>query len=68
MALLSRKKIVLDFSTSPETLEMIQQIKKKVRITMTIRMTASRKIEIEIRGSKDSIQDALTRIRSILSA
>ncbi len=68
MALLSRKKIVLDFSTSPEILEMIQQIKKKVRITMTIRMTAARKIEIEIRGSKDSIRDALTRIRAILSA
>ena len=46
----------------------LQQIKKKVRITMTIRMTASRKIEIEIRGSKDSIQVALTRIRAILSA
>jgi hypothetical protein len=68
MALLSRKKIVLDFSTSPEILEMIQQIKKKVRITMTIRMTASRKLEIEIRGSKEAIQDALTRIRAILSS
>ena len=46
---------------------MIQQIQKKVRITMTIRMTAARKIEIEIRGSKDSIQSALSRIRAILS-
>jgi hypothetical protein len=68
MALLSRKKIVLDFSTSPEILEMIQQIKKKVRITMTIRMTASRKLEIEIRGSKEAIQNASTRIRAILSS
>lgn len=67
MANLSRKKIVLDFSTSPEILEMIQQIKKKVHVTMTIRMSASKKIEIEIRGSKQSIQDALSRIRSILS-
>ncbi|NMC06013.1 MAG: hypothetical protein GYA24_12430, partial [Candidatus Lokiarchaeota archaeon] len=54
-------------ATSPEILEMIQQIKKKVHVTMTIRMSASKKIEIEIRGSKQSIQDALSRIRSILS-
>ncbi|MBN2150880.1 MAG: hypothetical protein JW839_05530 [Candidatus Lokiarchaeota archaeon] len=68
MALLSRKKIVLDFSTDPAILEKIQQIKKKVRITMTIHMTAAKKIEIEIRGSKESIRDALARIRAILSA
>nr|MDO8083608.1 hypothetical protein [Candidatus Sigynarchaeum springense] len=68
MALLSRKKIVLDFSTSPEILEKIQQIKKKVRITMTLQMTAAKKIEIEIRGSKEAIQDALGRIKAILSS
>jgi len=68
VALLSRKKIVLDFSTSPEILEKIQQIKKKVRITMTLQMTAAKKIEIEIRGSKEAIQDALGRIKAILSS
>lgn len=59
---------MLDFSTDPAILEKIQQIKKKVRITMTIHMTAAKKIEIEIRGSKESIRDALARIRAILSA
>jgi hypothetical protein len=68
MALLSRKKIVLDFSTSPEILEKIQAIRKKARITMTIRMTAAKKLEIEIRGSKDSIQEAMTKIREILAS
>jgi hypothetical protein len=68
MALLSRKKIVIDFSTSPEILEKIQAIRKKARITMTIRMTAAKKLEIEIRGSKDSIQEAMAKIREILSS
>nr|MDO8114725.1 hypothetical protein [Candidatus Sigynarchaeota archaeon] len=68
MALLSRKKLYLDFSTSPEILTRIEQIKKKVRCTMLIKMTPSKKLEIEIRGSKIAIQEAIAKIKEILGS
>jgi hypothetical protein len=67
MARIGRKIIVLDFGTAPEILDRIDQIKKKVRINMQMRMQASGKLEIEISGSKEEIALALNKIRDILS-
>jgi len=67
MARIGRKTIVLDFGTEPEILDRIDQIKKKVRINMQMRMQASGKLEIEISGSKEEIALALNKIRDILS-
>lgn len=68
MALLSRKKLYLDFSTSPESLAQIEQIKKKIKITATMKMKAGKKLEIELRGSKEAIQEAITKIKEIISS
>ena len=68
MALLSRKKLYLDFSTSPESLAQIEQIKKKIKVTATMKMTAAKKLEIELRGSKEAIQEAITKIKEIISS
>ncbi|HME51290.1 MAG TPA: hypothetical protein VKM55_03675 [Candidatus Lokiarchaeia archaeon] len=68
MALLSRKKLYLDFSTSPESLAQIEQIKKKIKVTATMKMKAGKKMEIELRGTKEAIQEAMTMIRQILAS
>ena len=66
MANLGRKKIFLDFSTSPDLLNKIDEIKKKVRVTMIMKTMSHGKMEIDIRGSKEDIEKALDRIKSIL--
>jgi hypothetical protein len=68
VALLSRKKLYLDFSSSPESLAQIEQIKKKIKVSVTMNMTAARKLEIELRGTKEAIQEAITKIKEIISA
>lgn len=68
MALLSRKKLYLDFSTSPESLAQIEQIKKKLKVSVTMKMTAAKKLEIELRGTKEAIQEAITKIKEIISS
>jgi len=68
VALLSRKKLYLDFSTSPESLAQIEQIKKKIKVTATMKMKAGKKMEIELRGTKEAIQEAMTMIRQILAS
>jgi len=68
VALLSRKKLYLDFSTSPESLAQIEQIKKKLKVSVTMKMTAAKKLEIELRGTKEAIQEAITKIKEIISS
>jgi len=68
VALLSRKKLYLDFSTSPEFLGQLEQIKRKIKVTATMKMTAGKKLEIELRGSKEAIQEAITKIKEIISS
>lgn len=68
MANLGRKKIFLDFDTDPGMLQKIDEIKKKVRVTMVMKTTSHGKMEIDIRGPKDDIEKAIDRIKSIMRA
>ena len=66
MARLGRKKLYIDFSRSPEIIKMIEDIKKKIKVTMVIKMTSHGKLEIDIRGSKDDINSAIGKIKEII--
>ncbi|MHA1368423.1 MAG: hypothetical protein ACTSWN_07200 [Promethearchaeota archaeon] len=68
MARLGRKKIYLDFDTSESTLKQIQEIKKKIKVTMVMRMKRMGKLEIDVRGSKEDVQNAIMKIKEIIRA
>lgn len=67
MGNVGRKKLYLDFDTDPHSLKQIEEIKKKLsgKISMVIKLKGD-KLEIDIRGSKLSIQEAILKIKEIM--
>ncbi|MHA1681118.1 MAG: hypothetical protein ACTSUE_08925 [Promethearchaeota archaeon] len=68
MARLGRKKIIIPFDTSPDLLQKIEAIKKKVKIKMVMQMHRKDSLEIDVRGSKEDVQSAIERIKTIMKS
>ena len=65
MGNVGRKKLYVAFDTSPDGLKQIEEIKKKIKVSMVIRLKRD-KLEIDLRGSKADVKDALFKIKEIL--
>ncbi|MFX0098051.1 MAG: DUF2067 family protein [Candidatus Hodarchaeota archaeon] len=69
MGNVGRKKLYLNFDTDPESLKQIEEIKKKLsgKISMVIKLKND-KLEIDMRGSKLNIQEAILKIKEIIKS
>ncbi len=66
MANLGRKKLYLDVGTNPENMAFLEDFKKKIKISMIVKMSSPGKLEIDLRGSKEDIQNAIIKIKDFL--
>ena len=66
MGNVGRKKLYLNFDTNPESLKQIGEIKKKItKVKMIIRLKRD-KLEIDLRGSKEDVQESIAKIKEII--
>nr|MDO8119367.1 hypothetical protein [Candidatus Sigynarchaeota archaeon] len=66
MANLGRKKLYIDVGTNPDGFTFLESLKKKIKISMIVKMSSPGKLEIDLRGSKEDIQHAIIKIKDFM--